>query len=418
MEEPPKYLQTECPVCLHILRDPHQVTCCGKSFCKECIGQATSGKRQCPCCNQDSYHVYSNKGLQQPLYQFKVHCSNKKTGCKWTGELGELDKHLNLNVGNELKGCQFAKIECSYCSTVILRKRLVLHKAEICSKRPITCSFCRIYKSTFEDVTNNHYRTCGYYPVKCPNECGASPIRRNIDDHVTRECPLTMTECDFANIGCEVKLPRREMARHLEQNLTSHFSLLAVSHKKQQVILNQQQDQVKMLKEKCCELTTQNEMYQLDITALNQDIIKLRTHLKLNCPTANVTFPVSYIVHTAKRHRELNPWTSPHFYSDKHGYKMCVRVYSRGGFVLNISICLMKGEFDRQIRWPLRANVNLYSLYVKDAADGNGEVSIKIENGRRVVEDDKVVECGSANVTLRTHNADSFQFKVLNVQLL
>ena len=33
----PKELQSECPVCLSILREPCQVTCCGKSFCRACI---------------------------------------------------------------------------------------------------------------------------------------------------------------------------------------------------------------------------------------------------------------------------------------------------------------------------------------------------------------------------------------------
>ncbi len=31
LDPPPDILQTECPVCLQIIREPHQVTCCGKS---------------------------------------------------------------------------------------------------------------------------------------------------------------------------------------------------------------------------------------------------------------------------------------------------------------------------------------------------------------------------------------------------
>ena len=42
---------------------------------------------------------------------FQVCCSNKEEGCKWKGELGQLDNYLNLNnlsEENELEGCAFA----------------------------------------------------------------------------------------------------------------------------------------------------------------------------------------------------------------------------------------------------------------------------------------------------------------------
>ena len=122
VEDPPSWLQTECPVCLQILREPYQVTCCGKSFCRECIEQVKAANKPCPCCKQNSYNDFPNKGLQQPLYGFHVHCSNKEEGCEWTGELGQLDSHLNLNQSgkvDELEGCEFAKIKCTYCSDVV-----------------------------------------------------------------------------------------------------------------------------------------------------------------------------------------------------------------------------------------------------------------------------------------------------------
>ena len=36
-EKPPKAVQSECPVCLLVLREPYQAMCCGYSFCKVCI---------------------------------------------------------------------------------------------------------------------------------------------------------------------------------------------------------------------------------------------------------------------------------------------------------------------------------------------------------------------------------------------
>ena len=55
LEDPPKWLQTECPICLHILRDPYQVTCCGKSFCRLCIDRVKGDLKPCPCCNTENF---------------------------------------------------------------------------------------------------------------------------------------------------------------------------------------------------------------------------------------------------------------------------------------------------------------------------------------------------------------------------
>ena len=183
MEDPPQWLQTECPVCLQILREPYQVTCCGKSFCRQCIERVKADHKPCPCCKQDNFNDFPNKGLQQPLYGFKVLCTNKEKGCEWTGELGELDIHLNLNpsiANNQLEGCNFAEIECDYCSNFLTRSKLLHHKNELCDKRPFSCEHCNDYESTYEDVIHNHWPVCGHHPVQCLNECGAFPQRQTL----------------------------------------------------------------------------------------------------------------------------------------------------------------------------------------------------------------------------------------------
>ena len=38
-----------------------------------------------------------DKWLKQTPYDFQVHCTNKSKGCEWTGELRELNSHLNEN---------------------------------------------------------------------------------------------------------------------------------------------------------------------------------------------------------------------------------------------------------------------------------------------------------------------------------
>ena len=117
--EPPKVLQTKCPVCLLVLREPYQATCCGKSFCKECIERVKRNNQACPTCNDRDFNLFHNKGLQQSLYDFQVYCSHKSKGCEWTGELRELDKHLNSEppADKSLEGCPFTAINCPLSHT-------------------------------------------------------------------------------------------------------------------------------------------------------------------------------------------------------------------------------------------------------------------------------------------------------------
>ena len=137
VEPPPKVIQTECPVCLLVLREPYQATCCGKSFCRLCYEKAEENESVCPTCKEeDDFFCYHNKGLQLPLYDLKVYCKNKSKGCEWTGELRELDNHLNSEppVDKALQGCPYEVIQCplSYagCEEKLSRQDLDDHLSE------------------------------------------------------------------------------------------------------------------------------------------------------------------------------------------------------------------------------------------------------------------------------------------------
>ena len=169
-EEPPKYLQCSCPICLLILREPHQVSCCGKSFCRACIQKIEAKKKSCPTCNQENFDSFHNKGLQQPLYGFRVFCSNKEGECGWQGELGQLDQHLNVNPDDDKQfvGCAYTNLKCLFCGELHQRSEIEDHQTSQCSQRPFTCEMCDEYKSTYEDVVTSHAPECKYRPVECP----------------------------------------------------------------------------------------------------------------------------------------------------------------------------------------------------------------------------------------------------------
>ena len=128
VEKPPKQFQSKCPNCLLTLREPYQTTCCGYGFCQVCIEQMKSENKQCPSCKSESFDSFEDKRLKRSLCEFKVHCSNKKRGCRWIGKLGELEMHLNSNPTQQrqLEGCAVVQVHCLYCSKPFHRSILSL----------------------------------------------------------------------------------------------------------------------------------------------------------------------------------------------------------------------------------------------------------------------------------------------------
>ena len=132
VDPPPTVIQTECPVCLLIIREPYQVTCCGKRFCQYCIKTAS---KPCPTCKAEIVHSFPDKGLKQSLYTLRVRCSYQKVGCEWTGELGKLNTHLNENPQpGDLEGCPHTTISCDFhhvsCTVKLPRKDMPDHLRE------------------------------------------------------------------------------------------------------------------------------------------------------------------------------------------------------------------------------------------------------------------------------------------------
>lgn len=334
VDQPQKAFQTECPVCLLVLREPYQATCCGYSFCKSCIDQIKAECQLCPTCQEDISDNFPNKGLQRSLYEFKVYCTHKKEGCDWIGELGQLDLHLNLNptVNQLQKGCQLAEVECMHCSEVVKRCDINAHQVDLCPNRPFECEHCNDYKSTYKDVVDNHLLVCAFCPVQCPNECGAALKRQNLEIHQNSECSRSLVTCEFLYAGCNAVLPRTEMATHCSDSVVHHLSLLAAWGKK-----------------------LEEENRALKLSSFNLSIV-----------------PVEFTVGGFKAMRKANlSWFSPPFYSHHKGYKMCLRVDANGTMMsrdthASVFVHLMRGEYDDDLKFPFQGDITIQLLSQED----------------------------------------------------
>ena len=272
VKAPPDHLQTECPICLCVLKEPYLIDCCGNSFCKTCIEPIKVEGKPCPLCNIQFTTIMPDKRLQRTLNELQVYCCHKEAGCEWVGELGSLPQHLNLNPQNDggrLIGCQLASVECVFCCEDIQRKDLKEHEDDKCPERAYDCEYCQEYESTYIDVTTNHWPVCPSRPVPCPNECGISPKFEVLHDHM-EECPLQAIDCAFKYAGCNERLPRKDMPNHITQSLAHHMSLQATSHQQELLKLNNHISELEEQLDKATQLLKQSTAKVAELHTANQ----------------------------------------------------------------------------------------------------------------------------------------------------
>ena len=442
VEKPPKQFQSKCPKCTLTLREPYQTTCCGYGLCQICIEEIKLENKPCPSCKSEKFDGFEDKRLKRSLCEFRVHCSNKKRGCRWIGKLGELENHLNANPTQtrQLEGCMIVQVNCLYCTKPFQRSIINSHQSDQCPKRPYSCIHCKNFDSYYDDVATNHWPVCGFYPVRCPSKCGEAPERQNLEKHIANDCPLTIVHCKFKNVGCEVKLPREDMPTHLTESIGAHLTLQATNHEKLILMLGDEKEKLqkvdhaeqvkimtegikklcestlshlslsiashqqlegdkKQLKTKCGKLQLENDQFKKQIASMMKDLQMIQNGLIPTCP-AEVT-----MTDFEQHKKDDDQWFSLPFYSHPKGYKMCLRVDANGhgqgkNTHTSVYIHLMKGEFDDQLKWPFRGEVTVKLLNQKQGrGHHDGTVSCTDDTpGSRVIEGERAKEgWGSSN---------------------
>ena len=358
VEPPPPAFQTECPICLHILKEPCLISCkCGKKICRECVEQIKEEDKPCPLCNKSDFTYMRDYGQERSLKEFEVWCSNKEKGCDWRGKLGKYEQHLNRDPSpeNQLTGCQFVEVKCMHeCGKWFERCHISTHQTEQCTERPYSCQYCKDYDSTFEEVTEVHYTECDDYPVNCPNNCQEEPPKRQeLESHLENDCPLVNIDCPFQYAGCDAHITRADMPDHMKDNVT-HLTLLASVT---QSLVKENQQLKEMLKRQTQTLERQNQTlmkFNDRLEATEEEVAKLKLAL-----TKYSGFPKVYQVKQTDEQMFL-----PEFYTHYNGYKMCLSVCPNGcgdakGTHVSIFTYLMKGFYDDHLKWPFRGVITI-----------------------------------------------------------
>ena len=214
-----------CSICTKVLREPHLTVCCGQHYCSSCLehwAKTQAKPTRCLYCRQTTdFRHFLDKKMERKIKSLHVLCVHSEDGCQWKGELRNLGNHLNLE-----KGCSFVQVDCSNnCGVLVRRKDMQQHMKKECQLRTYRCVHCG-NEGKYKDITTQHYAKCSKYPLPCPKGCPAVVKRADLKAH-KNECPLEEVACPYSEAGCDDTLLRKDVDGHLKQNCNQHLMMIA-----------------------------------------------------------------------------------------------------------------------------------------------------------------------------------------------
>ena len=348
----------ECPVCLHVTREPFLTSCCGQHFCQVCISRILTDNKPCPCCKENSFTTLLDKKQKRKVLSLKVYCKKNVEGCQWVGGLGELENHLCEN-------CQFVKVNCpNNCGQAIQRRLLAKHQANDCLNLPYSCQYCQL-KATYKEIQDNHLPVCPKYPVSCLNECGVSPLERDqLEDHL-RECPLQLVECEFREMGCEEIVKRKDLVRHMEEKTQKHLTLMASKYLKTQASVTKLERENEDLKKKLIE--TQSELREQRAVTMRKDN---QVMSDLRSIQQYLQTSTSHIYVNFTKRKKSGRWENDAIFSlFPSKCVMKANLYLGHSSRLDIELTHVPSPVDDSIQWPKKFTLTV--RLVNQAGDHN-----------------------------------------------
>ena len=296
-------------------------------FCHTCISRAQNISPRCPSCNTQPYERYHSKNVEQTLNDLYVRCENHKDGCKWTGELGQYDSHLNLNsqLKERMDGCLHAKIKChNVCGEAISRHHILLHEMKECSQKQD--DHTELAKSLCADI-----QTILHEIEQKDRQIGEIKSQRSKSKEVHPISPSPDESDGKAISHHEIEKRYQKQDDHTELEKSLYFNIQALLH----------------------------ELEQKETVFLKS---KKEMHLLTFDPDESAT--VVPVQRTITNFTERQEFVSEPFYTHSGGYKMCLWVFPNGyGDAENTHFSLftsfMQGENDTTLKWPFRGNITV-----------------------------------------------------------
>ncbi len=210
----------------------------------------------------------SLKKEKEKISNLRVCCREKVKGCQWTGKIRDLHDHLH----KEENGCQFSPRECPKCHQPINRCNMLHHQEKECPQREYQCKYCN-YQGSYDNVMRAHLPDCTYCPVVCPNKCGVTCERAQMDEHINDICPEEYLPCEYEYAGCEIQYRRKDKDRHMSDYKSNHELKVEVHKQVTKMMENYEEKRER-------ERASENENMEREIRELRDRIDQLEHQLE------------------------------------------------------------------------------------------------------------------------------------------
>ena len=321
-----------CPICTLVQREAHQVTCCGKIYCKSCLMQLkmTGDQFSCPTCRESlegEQKFFPDKSTVIKINHLRIYCPNKKEGCQWVGHLKDLENNHLPMCPNEVVVCEIEQSNdqdehmllswtIPICGAQVQRCQLEKHMTTECHWRQVICRRCQ-KQGSYWHMSGEHVEVCPNVLLPCSNEGCPEKVKRCLMADHHNVCPKEVVACQYVSVGCKTKLKREDMSTHNQQCMESHLK---------------------------------NAVAKIDI--LHSEIEDLHSltgpNVTLRVPESEMSGDDSFITY---------------LYTHKRGYKMRLkgklRKYYASEMSLTISATVIPSRYDDILVWPFQCRIRV-----------------------------------------------------------
>ena len=347
VEKPPDdYI---CPVTAGLLVEANQTICCGSHLSESVSQELEKEGKPCPLCKNPKLESMKDLYFRKLIGKVRIYCIMKSLGCKWEGEVNSLEQHLSY--GSFEGECKYVEVKCPYiCFQLVQRQKIPNHMKNVCSKRPFICNYCN-YEASHSYIVNEHLPVCEKFPIRCPNGCDELLCRSEKQKHIELTCPLKIVHCKFHYAGCIGMIKRKDIEKHMEQNVQLHLTMMSD--------YNQKKDkEIEVLKSQIQILTNVVARYHSPSSIVAE-----------KCKDIGfIPPPIMVLQNFQAIHAKKECWRSSSFYSHIGGYKMCLLVHigRRTSQIedeyMGIYLQMLVGEFDDKLKWPFYGKVEIRML--------------------------------------------------------
>ena len=225
----------------------------------------------------------------------------------------------------------------------------------------------------------------------CPNGCEKIDmiLREDMEEH-RKECPLEVIQCEYHNVGCDVRIPRKRQREHDEENMEKHLRMTKVELTSSKEVLASTKSEFEFRVsnlEMMIKMLTGSGSFDLRTVCSDPSLVASQAKWSMQLAAVETrslledqTCPVIMKFTDIHAFENDTCYWNKCFFSHERGYRMEISLGpDLGTDYVSVFLYVAKGPYDENLRWPLRGKFQI-SLLNQVTDDEHVTVTITYDN--------------------------------------